>query len=292
MDLARLPANWPNRDSIRRVQSRPHDWCVIDTGAKDRPTLLLLHGAGGSGHSFGALIPHLAPQYHIIAPDLPGQGCTRSGSRGRYGLDTMAEDLGRLCITLGTPPDFILGHSAGAAIALRMAQTMPVRGVIGINAALGSFEGAAGVMFPVLARALAATPFVPQLVAKLWGNPQTVARLLASTGSPLDAAGQAQYLALVRDAAHVDGTLGMMAQWRLEALMASLPALTTPTLLIASTGDKAVPARVSADAARHMPAARCAEVEGYGHLLHEEAAGTVIDILLPWLREQEKSSCE
>lgn len=285
---ASLPQDWPHRDSIRRVQSRPHDWCVIDTGPKDRPTLLMLHGAGGSGHSFRALIPLLAPHYHIVAPDLPGQGFTRPGSRSRYGLDTMAEDLATLCATMGLVPTFALGHSAGAAIALRMAQILPVKGVIGINAALGSFEGAAGVMFPLLARALAAAPFVPQLVAKLWGNPHSVARLLASTGSPLDAAGQSQYLTLVRDAAHVDGTLGMMAQWRLDALMAALPALHTPTLLIASTGDKAVPARVSAEAARHMPNARYSEIPGFGHLLHEEAAGTVAATALPWLSDQEK----
>lgn len=287
-----MPPDWPRRDSIRRVQSRPHDWCVIDTGPKDRPTVLMLHGAGGSGHSFRALIPLLAPHYRLIVPDLPGQGFTRPGSRNRYGLDTMAEDIAMLCTTLGLPPTFVLGHSAGAAIALRMAQSLPVKGVIGINAALGSFEGAAGVMFPLLARALAAAPFVPLLVSKLWGNPQSVGRLLASTGSTLDATGQRQYMTLVRDAAHVEGTLGMMAQWRLEGLMAALPTQETPTLLIASTGDKAVPARVSADAARHMPNARYAEVSGYGHLLHEEAAETVADTALPWLGQQEKLFCE
>lgn len=288
MEWSRMPSDWPFRDSLRRVQSRPHDWCVLESGPKDRPTILLLHGAGGSGHSFRALIPLLAPHYHIIAPDLPGQGFTRPGSRSRYGLDPMAEDLASLCAALGIAPTIILGHSAGAAIALRMAQSQPVKAVIGINAALGSFEGAAGVMFPVLARALAATPFVPQLVSRLWGNPQTVARLLASTGSPLDETGRRQYVTLVRDAAHVDGTLGMMAQWRLDGLMATLSTLHTPTLLIASTGDKAVPARVSADAAKHMPNATYAEVPDYGHLIHEEAAETVARILLPWLRSQEK----
>ncbi len=287
-----MPPDWPRRDSIRRVQSRPHDWCVIDTGPKDRPTLLMLHGAGGSGHSFRALIPLLAPHYHLIVPDLPGQGFTRPGSRSRYGLDAMAEDIATLCATMGLTPTFILGHSAGAAIALRMAQSAAVRAVIGINAALGSFEGAAGVMFPLLARALAAAPFVPHLVSKLWGNPQSVGRLLASTGSPLDATGQRQYLALVRDSAHVEGTLGMMAQWRLDGLMAALPRLQTPTLLIASTGDKAVPARVSAEAARQMPNALYSEIPGYGHLLHEEAAETVAETALPWLGQQEKLFCE
>ncbi|MBC2836627.1 alpha/beta fold hydrolase BchO [Paragemmobacter straminiformis] len=284
MDFDRMPKDWPYRDHARRVRSRPHDWCVIDAGDPAAPALLLLHGAGGSGHSFRHLIPLLAPAYRVIVPDLPGQGFTRAGNRSRFGLDPMAEDIATLCQTLKIAPVAAIGHSAGAAIALRLAEILPLDKVIGINAALGSFEGAAGVMFPLMARVLAVTPFIPAVVSRLWGNAQTVNRLLASTGSPLDAEGQAQYLTLVRDTAHVDGTLGMMAQWKLDALMARLPALQTPTLLIASDKDNAVPARVSADAARHMADARFQMVEGYGHLVHEEAAARVAALALDFLR--------
>ena len=279
----RMPKDWPHRDSTRRIASRPHDWCVIDAG--DGPPLLLLHGAGGAGHSFRALIPLLTPQYRVIVPDLPGQGFTRSGARGRYGIDAMAEDMATLCATLDIRPHAIIGHSAGAALALRLAPMLHPKAIVGINAALGAFDGAAGVMFPLLARVLAVTPFIPHVVAKLWGNPATVARLLTATGSPLDAAGQAQYLTLVRDPAHVDGTLGMMAQWRLDDLMRLLPTIATPTLLIASAGDLAVPARISRDAALNMPAATYAELPQHGHLVHEEAAQIVADLILPFLAD-------
>jgi magnesium chelatase accessory protein len=201
----------------------------------------------------------------------------------RLGLDAMSEDIARLCAALCTPVAAAIGHSAGAAIALRLADLMPLRACIGINAALGTFDGAAGVMFPLMARMLAATPFVATAVSRLWGNAETVNRLLAGTGSPLDAEGRAQYLTLVRDAAHVDGTLGMMAQWRLDGLMARLTSLATPVLLIASDRDNAVPARVSRDAAAHMPSADYAEIAGYGHLVHEEAAQRVAEVMLPWL---------
>lgn len=277
----RMPPDWPFRDKTRRVPSRPHDWCLIDAG--EGPALLLLHGAGGAGHSFRNLIPFLAPNYRVIVPDLPGQGFTRSGARSRYGIDAMAEDTVTLCQTLEIAPHAIIGHSAGAALALRLASLLNPKGIVGINAALGAFDGAAGVMFPLLARVLAVTPFIPHVVAKLWGNAATVTKLLAATGSTLDAAGQAQYLTLVREASHVDGTLGMMAQWRLEELMRQLPTIATPTLLIASAGDLAVPARISRDAARHMPAADYAEVPDHGHLVHEEAAGEIAALILPFL---------
>lgn len=277
----RMPQDWPYRDKTRRVASRPHDWSVVDIGKG--PCLLMLHGAGGAGHSFRNLIPLLATHYRVIVPDLPGQGFTRSGARGRYGIDAMAEDVATLCKTMDIAVSAIIGHSAGAALALRLSLLLNPKGIVGINAALGAFDGAAGVMFPLLARVLAVTPFIPHVVAKLWGNPATVNKLLTATGSPLDAAGQAQYLTLVRDAAHVDGTLGMMAQWRLDDLMRQLPTIATPTLLIASSGDLAVPARISRDAAHQMSAASYVELADHGHLVHEEAPQAVADLILPFL---------
>jgi magnesium chelatase accessory protein len=284
MDLAARPADWPFRDAARRLRVRPHDWCVVEVG--DGPDLLLLHGAGGSGHSFRALIPLLAPQYRCLVPDLPGQGCTRAGAKARLGLDPMAQDLWALCDAAGWRPTAIIGHSAGAALALRMAELRPGPAVVGINAALSTFDGVAGVLFPVLARTLALVPFLPAGIARLWGTRAKVESLLASTGSPLDTDGQAQYLALVRDADHVEGTLGMMAQWRLEGLIARLPALPQPTLLIAASGDRAVPAGVSRQVAERMAQASFVELAQGGHLVHEEAPEAVAGVVLPWLAAQ------
>lgn len=289
MDPARLPQDWPFRAKARRVRLSPHDWWLIEDGPTTAPTLVLLHGAGGSGHSFRALVPYLTTHYRVIVPDLPGQGCTRAGGMRRLGLDAMAEDLARLCAHLGPTPFAVIGHSAGAAIALRMADLLPIRAAVGINAALGSFDGAAGVMFPLMARVLAATPFVATAASKLWGNAASVSKLLSGTGSPLDREGQAQYLRLVQDPDHVAGTLGMMAQWRLDGLMTRLPSLQLPTLLIASDKDNAVPMGVSRDAAEHMPRASFSQIEGYGHLVHEENASAVADRLLPWLAAQDQA---
>lgn len=281
MEPARLPRDWPYRDRIRRVASAPNDWGVLELG--EGPEILLLHGAGGSAHSFRALIPLLAG-YHIRAVDLPGQGCTRAGSKARLGIDAMAEDFAALIARQGWAPQAIIGHSAGAALALRLSEMLPLRAVIGLNAALGTFEGAAGVLFPLFARVLAATPFVPDIVTRLWGNRATVERLISSTGSRLDSQGLEQYLRLVQDRAHVDGTLGMMAAWRLETLLARLPHITAPTLLIASSGDRTVPSRISRASAGRMKAAQYVELPRLGHLAHEEAAPEVAAVLLPWLK--------
>lgn len=47
-----------------------------EAGQIDRPTILLLHGFPTSSHMFRELIPQLAANYHVIAPDYPGYGAS------------------------------------------------------------------------------------------------------------------------------------------------------------------------------------------------------------------------
>lgn len=281
-----LPPDWPFLAQSRALTIGRLRWWLIEAGPAEAPCLLLLHGTGASGHSFCRMLPGLMARYRVIVPDLPGQGCTASPGFRRLGLDDMAQDLWALCDALSVAPQAIIGHSAGAAIALRMAEMRDVpRGVVGLNAALGEFDGAAGVLFPLVARGLANLPFAARGISALWGRAATVDKILLGTGSPLEAPARAMYLRLVQDPDHVTGTLGMMAAWRLQGLLARLPALQGRVVLIASDKDRAVPAKVSEDAAKAMPDARLILVPGLGHLAHEEAAdglsGLVLDALAP-----------
>jgi len=45
-----------------------------EAGPEGAPTILLLHGFPSSSHMFRNLIPLLAGEYHVVAPDLPGYG--------------------------------------------------------------------------------------------------------------------------------------------------------------------------------------------------------------------------
>jgi magnesium chelatase accessory protein len=282
------PDDWPNRSKGRHIRTRPHEWWVVADGAG--PTILLLHGAGGSGHSFAPLLPLLTPHYRCIIPDLPGQGFTRAGARGRFGLDPTANDLATLCDLNGWQPAAIIGHSAGAALALRLSELIPLQGVIGINAALGTFDGLAGTLFPMLARGFAMIPFLPSIIARTWGNAPRVNGLLDGTGSQLGPAARAEYLNLVQMPSHIDGTLGMMSQWNLTPMVARLTANQTQTLLITGAADRTVPPRISRDVAARMPAARYVELPGLGHLAHEEAPETVANIMMPWLAQNIKTA--
>lgn len=282
MDWTRDLPKWPLHDQSRRVTARPHAWHVQEMGAG--PLVLLLHGAGGSTHSFRDLIPLLATDYRVVAIDLPGQGFTRMGTKQRCGLRPMAEDIVTLIRAEGWAPTAIIGHSAGGALALRLAQVLATDGgvapkIIGLNAALAPFDGLAGWLFPVLAKTLVLNPLVPRLFSLASGNPARVRQLIEGTGSRIGDAGLALYTRLIADRGHVDATLRMMAGWNLDPLLADLPDITAPVVLIAADGDRAVPPVTSVRAAARLPDARVIHVAGLGHLAHEEDPDRIAAIL-------------
>ncbi|WP_299286839.1 alpha/beta fold hydrolase BchO [uncultured Tateyamaria sp.] len=282
MDWADI-SSWPNADLSRRVQGPIHRWHIQEAGKGE--TMLLLHGAGGSTHSYRRLIAPLSEHQHVIALDLPGHGFTQLGARHRSTLDGMAQAIAALCAQEGWTPRTIVGHSAGAAVALRLVQpdltpSDHVPMVIGLNAALGEFPGLAGVVFPIIAKALAAVPFTASLFSGASGNPKRIEALIRSTGSTLDAEGLELYRRLVADRAHVDGTLLMMAQWKLPPLLRALPDHKGPVRFIVGEQDATVPPTVSLTTAKSMPDARVTNLPDLGHLAHEEDPATVADLIL------------
>lgn len=271
--------DWPLTAHSRRVLHRPHRWHVQEDGTG--PTILLIHGAGGATQSFRGLFPLLAQTHHVVAVDLPGQGFTQLGAQQRCSLDHMAEDVLALCRNQGWTPDIVVGHSAGAAIALRMWELgmQPSKGIVGINAALGNFKGVAGWLFPMMAKALAVTPFSASLFASTTTR-SGVRNLVQGTGSVLDQDGLELYYRLATDKGHVDATLSMMSQWKLDGLLARLDKIDCPVHLITGLSDKAVPPQVSRDAVQNLADAHLTELPKLGHLAHEEDPQVIADIIL------------
>lgn len=269
--------DWPLTEFSRQIQHAPHRWHVQEAGAGK--TVLLIHGAGGATQSFRHLFPLLSKIHHVVAVDLPGQGFTQAGAQQRYGLAAMAEDIASLCKAQGWRPDIIVGHSAGAAIALQLCLLGMQPGlVIGINAALANFQGMAGWLFPMMAKALAATPFSASVFAAT-ATPKSVRKLIDGTGSTLDDAGVGLYHRLASDKGHVDATLSMMAQWSLGDLLDRLDQIDVPVHLITGSNDLAVPPRTSTQAAARLPQAKVTVVEGLGHLAHEEDAQRIASLI-------------
>lgn len=269
-NLKRDLGDWPNREFSRFVHAAGFDWHVQVAGRG--PVLLLVHGAGAATHSWRDLFPLLARHYKVVAVDLPGHGFTDTVGSSQASLAGMALALSRLLRVLQAEPDYAVGHSAGAAILVRMCLDglIAPKAIMAINGAFKPFGGLAAQIFSPLAKALSLNPFVPRLFAWSASSPDSVSRLIRDTGSRLDHRGLALYGRLFGDPRHVSGALRMMANWDLTKLGAEMAGLRVPLTLVVAAGDKAVPPAQGEEAATATPGASLVRVARLGHLAHEE----------------------
>ena len=280
--------DWPHRERSRFVTVQGLSWHVqhLPGPSPEAPLALLIHGTGAASHSWRDLAPALNHRFALLAMDLPGHAFTQSLGTAAppLSLPGMARALAELLAQLQLAPDLVLGHSAGAAIALRMCLSGAIepRLVLGLNAALLPLGGLAGQLFSPVAKLMALTPWAPRLFARSAQAPAVLERLLHSTGSAIDAPGRKLYQLLVSHPSHVAGALGMMANWDLDSLSKELGQLKTPLDLIVGTRDLTVPPAQAERVLSLLPAtlhAQCLRLEGLGHLAHEEQPARVAHLI-------------
>ncbi|MGS2809543.1 alpha/beta fold hydrolase [Nocardia sp. MW-W600-9] len=98
-------------------------------GDPDKPTVLLLHGFPTSSAMFRNLIPALADDYHVIAPDHLGfgQSAMPGVAEFDYTFDALTDITLELLDTLGIERFAIYIQDYGAPIGLRIASRNPER---------------------------------------------------------------------------------------------------------------------------------------------------------------------
>jgi magnesium chelatase accessory protein len=269
LDFATNGRDWPLREHSRFVDAAGLRWHVQTLGSG--PPLLLLHGTGASSHSWRDVAPLLGDRFRLIIPDLPGHAFTRGTLAGGPTLDSMAEALAALLATLGVARPGVAGHSAGAAIACRMAVAGSVAGPItAFCPALLPMGGSAAPLFGSFARMLFLNPLAISIFSGVARTPGQVERFLErATGSRIDPHGIALYQRLFADRDHLHGTIAMMANWRVEPLERALSHLPLPLTIVHGAQDRAIR---TADVRRvaRVTGAQLELTPGVGHLLHEE----------------------
>ena len=100
-----------------------------EAGHRNAPTVLLLHGFPTSSHMFRNLIPALADEYHVIAPDLPGFGFSDAPNRSQfsYSFENLAKVIDRFTQAIGLKNYAIYVFDYGAPVGLRLALAHPER---------------------------------------------------------------------------------------------------------------------------------------------------------------------
>jgi pimeloyl-ACP methyl ester carboxylesterase len=100
-----------------------------EAGPCEAPAILLLHGFPTSSHMFRNLIPFLAGNFHVVAPDLPGFGFTELPPRETfaYTFDNLARVIGQFVETIGLRRYAIYVFDYGGPVGFRLALAHPER---------------------------------------------------------------------------------------------------------------------------------------------------------------------
>lgn len=283
LDWERDGTDWPFRNASRFVEVAGYRWHVQEFGSSTAPPVLLIHGTGAASFSWRNVVPLLENRFRLLVPDLPCHGFTRPTASPDLSLEGMTTSIRSLMNMLALQPGIIIGHSAGAVIGVSLASAArrsddPVRHthrVLGINGALKPIRGNR-VLSPV-AKALFANPLSASMFSLLAKSTPLGQNLVTSTGSPIDAHGEAIYRRLLGSPGHARGALGMMASWDLSHLDAMFRRLPTPLDLFAAEDDPMVPASSSKRAASLVRDGSLTLTPAGGHLVHECRAEIVVD---------------
>lgn len=98
-------------------------------GNPDNPAILLLHGFPSSSHMYRELIPLLAKDFYVVAPDFPGFGQTKSPDRDKfeYSFDHISKIIDKLTEEIGLKHYAMYVFDYGAPIGFRLAMWHPER---------------------------------------------------------------------------------------------------------------------------------------------------------------------
>lgn len=116
----------------------------LEAGTGD--PVILIHGSGPGVTSYAnwrLVLPALAENFRVLAPDMVGFGFSERPANIQYGVQTWADQVVGLMDTLELPTAHMVGNSFGGAIALRIATQHPDR--VGKLVLMGSM----GVPFPI-----------------------------------------------------------------------------------------------------------------------------------------------
>jgi pimeloyl-ACP methyl ester carboxylesterase len=233
------------------------------------PPILLLHGYTDSWRSYEEILEGLPAGHFAVAPTYRGHGDADRPASG-YTVDGLVADVVAVLDQLGIDRAFVVGHSLGATVALRLAVDHPERvtGVV-LEAAFAGFAANPGVQELAAVVAELVDPVDPELAEEFQAG---------TIHQPIAPERFATFVAETRKvSAHVwrgvmEGLLNDDVLWGVETIA-------VPTTLLWGAHDAYV-ARADQDViAGLVPGARIEVYEDAGHALHwEQPTRFVADI--------------
>jgi pimeloyl-ACP methyl ester carboxylesterase len=260
---------------------------VRDTGPRQAPALVLLHGFGASLDTWKPWSEALAAHYRVIAFDLPGFGLTGPDPARDYSNQRTVEILKALMEHLGLSKVSLIGNSLGGKIAWNVAVAAPA---LVDKMILISPDGFASPGFeydkkPALPALLKLLPYtLPRFMLRL--------NLAVAYADPkrLTSATVTRYRDMMRAPGDRNAMLDRMRQVMLEPPAPLLRRITAPTLILWGEQDRMIPFSNAADYLRAIPGAKLVALPGLGHVPFEEAPDESLQPVLAFLAEGDSAT--
>jgi pimeloyl-ACP methyl ester carboxylesterase len=241
---------------------------LCDSGPRDAPAVILLHGFGASLQTWDAWATSLQVDHRVIRFDLPGAGLTGPDPTGDYRDSRSVAVLESLMRELGIAHASIIGNSIGGRIAWTFAAQKPA---LVDRLVLVSPDGFASPGFaygkaPDVSFILAAMRYVlpkPMLrinLAPAYGDPKLLTDAVVT-----------RYYDLMLAPGVRAALLARMRQTVLQDPVPLLRRIQAPTLLLWGEKDAMIPIANAADYLRELPHGELTRLPGLGHVPQEEA---------------------
>jgi len=228
------------------------------------PTLLFLHGIGGSAHNWAAQLDRFADRYQVAAWDARGYG--ESGGVVEQ-FEQFADDAAAVIDALGGRAH-VVGLSMGGRIALDLAHRYPDRlhSLTLANTSAGSAETAA----PEKVAAFLALRLKPLVEDGL--TPADIAESIVSgIAGPNISAEAREALLDSHRRLHKDGYIAAMKAVTGFTAFPDFGSLNVPCLVLTASEDRVAPPTHARLMAERIPGARFAELARAGHISNIEA---------------------
>lgn len=244
---------------------------VRDTGPRDAPVLMLLHGSNASLHTWEPWAQRLQGAYRVIRFDFPGHGLTGPSPSHAYGPRAFADVVERLRLKLKIPKFVLAGNSMGGSVAWHYALWHPerVRALVLVDAS-GQPEPK-GARLPFAFR-VARTPVLREIAAEITPRgfiagslPDAFYDRSLVTPAMID-----RYWELLRYPGNRTATLERFAGTSDPATPARLHALAMPVLILWGANDSLIPASSARWFAANIPQAEVVVYPKTGHVPMEE----------------------
>ena len=272
-----------SRPGTVRLMVQQQPVFVQDSGRRDAPVVLLLHGFGASLQAWDDWAPALEKNLRVLRIDIPGFGLSGPAVNQDYSDAADVAHVIALLDQLGMQQVIVAGHSMGGRIAWNLAAAHPERVS---KLVLLSPDG-----FPDPNAKSDKTYEVPTLLGLMqYSLPQWALRMggvapAFADNSQLTPPMMQRYHDMMLAPGVRTALLERMRQTRNSDPVARLQSITVPTLLIWGEKDAFIPVGNAQDYLKAMPQAKLVTLPGVGHVLHEEAPQASVQVVLDFLSE-------